>query len=461
MFEVTRQRRSSSWQLPLVRFVLMPVGEAMLFVLGGAVMLAKLGHQLNLDALAVSGLLLATVSAVLQRYADRLRSRSMIYACSIAVAGAAAMLICLAAGIVDTLTDPRRWLLPIVEWTAVGTALVMLARLFVAASWVGRFAQYGAADEAIVLSVDPNSNTAKAAAACLPTRLDRHLQLRLGRLPNAGDAPERAINALIETLRPLRPAEILLDFADLPTATAPSAVHPALLAALTTLPCRIWQAVPGATGPELVLLLDRPIDDVKGAVKRSVDVVGAITLLFLLSPLLLIVGVAIKLDAPGPMLFRQQRVGYNNELFEIFKFRSMHHAVCDVKGSRLTSRNDPRVTRIGRFIRRTSIDELPQLINVLRGEMSLVGPRPHPIDARVGQRPYGEVLQNIGRRHRVRPGMTGLAQISGYRGAIDTEERLIGRFKNDLDYIDRWSLWLDIKILMRTPLSGVFNADAY
>lgn len=299
----------------------------------------------------------------------------------------------------------------------------------------------------------------------LPTRPGSPLRLRvsLGPVPAASATRDDgvAIDALVNKLRTHRPAEILLDLTDGPPDEYQLAAQQRLIETLLTLPCRIWLEMPGTGEAKRELIVDRPIGSIGLILKRALDIIGAAFLLFFLSPLLLLIIIAIKLDTPGPVLFRQPRLGYNNELFELLKFRSMNQGQSDYHGSQLTVRNDPRITRVGRFIRRTSIDELPQLINVLRGDMSLVGPRPYPLRARVGQRLYGEVVQNIGRRHRVRPGLTGLAQVSGYRGDTSTEEQLIKRFNYDLYYIDNWTLWLDIKILLCTPFNGLLKADVF
>jgi polysaccharide biosynthesis protein PslA len=162
------------------------------------------------------------------------------------------------------------------------------------------------------------------------------------------------------------------------------------------------------------------------------------------------VAAAIKLDSPGPVFFRQERIGIGNRPFRIWKFRSMSVAGQDNQASCLTARDDARITRVGAFIRKTSLDELPQLLNVLAGEMSVVGPRPHAIAAKAGSRLYWEVDQAYWQRHVVKPGITGLAQIRGFRGNTFREVHLRNRLEADLEYVARWSLALDLKILMRT-----------
>ncbi|MFC5068008.1 undecaprenyl-phosphate glucose phosphotransferase [Flaviflagellibacter deserti] len=209
-------------------------------------------------------------------------------------------------------------------------------------------------------------------------------------------------------------------------------------------------------------IFDRPIADWDVVIKAMFDrVVGAIALICL-SPVMLATAVAIKLDSRGPIFFRQKRYGFNNELIEVFKFRSMYTEHTDPTASRLVQVNDPRVTRIGHFIRRTSIDELPQLLNVVwKGNLSLVGPRPHAIHAKAEDRLYDEAVDGYFARHRVKPGITGWAQICGWRGETDTQEKIQQRVEHDLYYIENWSVLFDIKILLKTPLSLLNSKSAY
>lgn len=185
-------------------------------------------------------------------------------------------------------------------------------------------------------------------------------------------------------------------------------------------------------------------------IKRAFDIVVSLCALTLLGPVLLAVAIAIKLESPGPVLFRQQRIGRDNVLFMMFKFRSMHTDKCDPSASVLTARNDSRVTRVGQFIRRNSIDELPQLLNVLRGEMSIVGPRPHALSAKAAERLYWEIDERYRHRHVVKPGVTGLAQIRGFRGATVLASDLSNRLASDLEYLRDWSMNRDIWIIFRT-----------
>ncbi|MDE1468264.1 exopolysaccharide biosynthesis polyprenyl glycosylphosphotransferase [Aurantiacibacter sp. D1-12] len=184
------------------------------------------------------------------------------------------------------------------------------------------------------------------------------------------------------------------------------------------------------------------------AFKRIFDVAVSSAVLVVLSPLMLCVALLIKLEDGGPVFFVQRRMGRGNEFFDILKFRSMREG--DASGDRSTAKDDQRITRIGRFIRRTSIDELPQLINVLKGEMSLVGPRPHALGSKAGSKLFWQVDRKYWQRHGLRPGITGLAQVRGYRGATETEAQLTNRLLADLEYMQGWSLWRDVTILVST-----------
>ena len=194
--------------------------------------------------------------------------------------------------------------------------------------------------------------------------------------------------------------------------------------------------------------------------KRVLDLFAATTALILLSPLLLAVAAAIKLDTPGPIFFRQWRVGQGNRQFRIFKFRSMRQDSSDADGTQSAGRQDNRVTGIGRLIRKTSIDELPQLFNVLRGEMSMVGPRPHALGSTAGDELFWHASRQYWLRHALKPGITGLAQIRGYRGATEKVEDLDLRVRCDLEYLSNWSLWSDVMILIKT-LRVVVHKNAY
>jgi Undecaprenyl-phosphate glucose phosphotransferase len=207
-------------------------------------------------------------------------------------------------------------------------------------------------------------------------------------------------------------------------------------------------------------MFEAPITDWDLVMKWLFDhLVGAIILL-MASPLMALVALAIKLDSPGPVLFRQKRFGFNNERIDVFKFRSLYHHEADPAASRVVTRDDPRVTRVGRFIRKTSLDELPQLFNVVfKGNLSLVGPRPHAVQGKLQSRRFDEAVDGYFARHRVKPGITGWAQIHGWRGEIDSEEKIQKRVEFDLYYIENWSVLFDVYILLRTPLALITNSE--
>jgi Undecaprenyl-phosphate glucose phosphotransferase len=214
-------------------------------------------------------------------------------------------------------------------------------------------------------------------------------------------------------------------------------------------------------GVPMLDVTQRPVADWDLVVKAIEDRVLAALFLLLSLPLFAIIGIAIKLDSKGPVFFKQKRYGFNNELIEVYKFRSLRHELSDKNAEKLVAPGDPRVTRVGKFLRRSSIDELPQLLSVLKGGMSIVGPRPHATAAKAGDRLYQEVADGYYARHRVKPGITGWAQINGWRGDTDTEEKLLKRTEHDLYYIDNWSLWFDLFIIAHTPWALLKGTNAH
>ena len=211
----------------------------------------------------------------------------------------------------------------------------------------------------------------------------------------------------------------------------------------------------------LLDIFDKPINDWDSVAKRAFDIVFSIIGIIVFSPVMLATAIAIKLDSKGPVLFKQKRHGFNNEEVEVYKFRSMYTDKSDPSAKKTVTKNDPRVTRVGRFIRKTSIDELPQFFNSLFGTLSLVGPRPHAIAAQSHNLLYNEVVDGYFARHRVKPGVTGWAQINGWRGEMDTNEKIRMRTEYDLYYIENWSLLFDLKILLLTPVRLLNTENAY
>ncbi|HEX6143574.1 MAG TPA: undecaprenyl-phosphate glucose phosphotransferase [Geminicoccaceae bacterium] len=211
-------------------------------------------------------------------------------------------------------------------------------------------------------------------------------------------------------------------------------------------------------GVPMLNVFERPLAGWSYILKTLEDRVLAAGILLLIAPLFALIALAIKLDSRGPVLFRQKRYGFNNEVIEVFKFRTMYVDQCENAAIRQATRDDPRVTRVGRFLRRTSLDELPQFINVLDGRMSIVGPRPHPVSL---NEQYARLIDEYLARHRVKPGITGWAQVNGLRGETETVEKMEARVRYDLYYIENWSLLFDIRIIVRTLFVGFTSPNAY
>jgi Undecaprenyl-phosphate glucose phosphotransferase len=214
-------------------------------------------------------------------------------------------------------------------------------------------------------------------------------------------------------------------------------------------------------GAKTIEVFNRPFKHVSGLLKSMEDKCLGLLLLVLLLPMMGLIALAIRLDSKGPLLFVQERFGFNNKIFHVYKFRTMRSEEGDPSGVRHTVPNDERVTRVGRILRWLSLDELPQLINVMRGDMSIVGPRPHVVAMRAGDKLYYEAVGDYFARHRVKPGITGWAQVNGLRGEIGDLLQARERVAYDLEYIDNWSIWLDLKILLMTVWVLIVPRNAY
>ncbi|MDH6294722.1 Undecaprenyl-phosphate glucose phosphotransferase [Agrobacterium fabrum] len=208
-------------------------------------------------------------------------------------------------------------------------------------------------------------------------------------------------------------------------------------------------------------VFDKPIRDWDSVAKRLFDITFSLMGIALFWPVMLAAGIAVKATSKGPVLFKQKRHGFNNETINVWKFRSMYTELSDPTAKKAVTKNDPRVTPVGRFLRKSSMDELPQLFNVLYGDLSLVGPRPHAVHAQTGDLKYTEVVEHYFARHKVKPGVTGWAQINGWRGEIDHGDKIKFRTEYDLYYIENWSLFLDLKILFLTPIRLLKSENAY
>ncbi len=211
-------------------------------------------------------------------------------------------------------------------------------------------------------------------------------------------------------------------------------------------------------GIPLLDVAPKPLADWKIVMKAIEDKVFATLVLIAFGPLMALIAIAIKFDSPGPVIFRQKRFGFNNKQFDIYKFRTMRHGRSPEKGVPQAKRNDPRMTRVGKFLRRASLDELPQIFNVLKGTMSLVGPRPHAVDH---NEEYAKIIAGYFARHRVKPGITGWAQVNGLRGETDTPQKMEARVEHDIYYMENWSLFLDLRILAKTAIVVFENENAY
>jgi Undecaprenyl-phosphate glucose phosphotransferase len=365
----------------------------------------------------------------------------------------------------------RVWL---AAWFASGAALVMTGRLV--AGWAirkaansGRLYQrvaiYGAGPltENLIKEFEADSNSIVRIAGIFDDRTHARAPCRIAGYPRAGGLNDlismsrtKQLDLVVVSL-PLAAEDRLSSVAGRLSVLPADVKMPARATDLRFSP-RTYSHVGSVA---MIDLFDKPIADWDYVSKWMFDkIIGSLALIAL-TPLMLLVALAIKLDSRGPVFFRQKRYGFNNELIEVFKFRSMYVDRCDATASKLVTKNDPRVTRVGRFIRKTSLDELPQLINVVKGNLSLVGPRPHALQAKAAGHLYDEVVDGYFARHKVKPGITGWAQINGWRGETDTEEQITKRIEHDLYYIENWSVFLDLYILLKTPFALLDTERAY
>ena len=363
---------------------------------------------------------------------------------------------------------------PALLWFAVGAPLLLVGRT--ATSLALRAAAERTRQRAVLVGDGPQ---AARFAAAMRARQDRSLRL-LGlvddRPPDASDA-ERSHSGLprigsLQTLcAMIRRGEVDQVIFTLPWAAEERLVRLQSLLADYPVDLRLAPDLaayhggpedgPEAGGLRLLRLADRPMRGWAGAAKAVEDYVLALGALAVAAVPMALIALAVRMDSPGPALFRQRRTGFNNKDFFVFKFRTMYHEHADHEVRRQVEEGDPRVTRVGAILRRTSLDELPQIFNVLRGEMSFIGPRPHAPGTRAGGKLFEEVTGRYAARHRVKPGLTGLAQVRGYRGRTETEEKLLLRLDSDLEYIEKWSLWLDFVILVRTLLAVARMQNAH
>ena len=223
----------------------------------------------------------------------------------------------------------------------------------------------------------------------------------------------------------------------------------------------LWLRHSSRTSDDLLIAVERPLKHWRALQKLVFDQIMAMLALIALLPLLITIAILIKLDSPGPVFFRQPRIGFNNQTFRIYKFRTMYHHMADLLADCQTTRGDARITPLGKWLRRFSIDELPQLLNVLQGDMSLVGPRPHAPNTKAAGKLFEAAVPGYAARHRVKPGITGWAQVNGWRGETQTTEQIRKRVELDLHYIQNWSLGLDVKILILTIMREFVSPNAF
>ncbi|KQT86315.1 undecaprenyl-phosphate glucose phosphotransferase [Aurantimonas sp. Leaf443] len=467
---ITPRMLTGTWRL--AEFVL-------LAALGYGLFLGYVGDGGPLDASYLTIILLGSVLGVVALglsdcYEMRLlRSRlPQLWRMAVAWAGALSMVSFVLFFLYNNSTYSRVWL---GAWLLGGIALLALARLTLR-SFIARWARNGVMERRAVIV-----GGGKAAESLI-----RNLEMQPGSdIRICGifdDRDDRRSPPLVAGYPKLGTIRELVEFArlariDMLIVTLPLSAETrvlALLKELWVLPLDIRMSALSASlrfrprsysfvGQVPMLdVFDRPLADWDGIAKRAFDLVVASAAIVVLSPILAAAAIAIKLDSRGPVFFRQKRHGFNNQIVDVYKFRSLYHEMCDPLARRLVTKNDSRVTRVGRFIRKTSIDELPQLINVVKGELSLVGPRPHAVHAVSSMNEtFTEIVDGYFGRHKVKPGITGWAQINGWRGEIDQPEKLRQRCEHDLYYIENWSLLLDIYILAMTPISLLRTESAY
>jgi Undecaprenyl-phosphate glucose phosphotransferase len=346
---------------------------------------------------------------------------------------------------------------PVIPW-GVGTTLVLIALHGLWLTLVARWRRQGALSPNIVIV-----GATRNAEALIERALERRdlnvlgvFDDRLARSPDslAGVPVLGAADALL--------SHRMLPYVDRIILAIDAEAGPRvrdLTRRLETLPNPLTILVDSETGRDAVLtrLAGAPLAQIGGGspdarafVKRLQDLVIGALALIAAAPVMAVIALAIRLDSPGPIFFRQRRHGFNQEAIVVWKFRSMRHAAADATASRQITADDDRVTRVGRFIRATSLDELPQIFNVLTGEMSLVGPRPHAIGMKTGETESALLVAEYAHRHRIKPGMTGWAAVKGSRGPVNTEAEVRRRVELDMDYIQRQSFWLDLWIILIT-----------
>jgi Undecaprenyl-phosphate glucose phosphotransferase len=440
------------------------VADIAVIVVSGVVSYAARHDTLDVPALywwqILAGCIIATVAF---HYAQvytftSLRQRSRQLG-RVALIWAATALVMIAALFFAKVADEvsRLWLL---IWGGIGLAALVGVRL-ICWLWVIRLSQAGKLMRNVAV-VGPRP-AAENVAQRIEYDSDGDVRV-LGIFHTASDGHngEEGVERLAELSRSTRVDEVMMAFPCVMTEDICRALHTLGILPTDVKLCldfdRTTPLPAGLLSPQPLVLCRRPLSGWQLLVKRTMDVTLSLGLLVIFAPLMALLAMLVKLDSPGPCVFRQRRFGFNKQPFTVFKFRTMY---CDDKPDPAVPqarRGDLRVTRFGRFLRRHSLDELPQLFNVVFGTMSLVGPRPHAI---VHDERYAAMIDGYFARHRVLPGITGWAQVNGFRGETDTTEKMARRIEHDLFYIEHWTPFFDLRILMRTLRVGFANGNAY
>jgi len=389
----------------------------------------------------------------------------------LALAGSFALLLAIAFALKITNAYSRIWL---VGWFCSSAAVLSVSRLYIG-HYVAQLVHRGRfANRTVIVGSGSQAG-----------RLAEHIKTcdagRMRILGFVADDPEhpgqevqkfgRFLGGIDDLVRMVRNDEVDQVYIALPWNEVDRIRKVTHRLALTPIPVRLSPDLAGfefsdrsymdVAGLPMLPLFDRPISGWSQFIKAAEDRVFALIFLLVFSGVMASAAIAVKLTSSGPILFKQKRYGFNDKLIEVWKFRTMYHHAADYQADRLTTKDDERVTPVGRFLRRTSIDELPQLFNVLRGDMSIVGPRPHALAAKAGGQFYDDVVDHYAARHKVKPGITGWAQVNGWRGETTTAEDIRKRVEYDLYYLDNWSIWFDLEIIARTIVVVFRDENAY
>jgi len=389
----------------------------------------------------------------------------------LALVGSFALFLAIAFALKITNAYSRIWL---AGWFCSSAAVLSVSRLYVG-HYVAQLAHRGRFANRTVI-VGRGTQASKLAKHLETCHADRTRILGFIADDSEHTGPEnhkygRFLGGLDELVRMVRNDEVDQVYIALPWNEVDRIRKITHRLAMTPIPVRLSPDLAGFEFPDrsymevaglpMLPLFDRPISGWSQFIKAVEDRVLASIVLSVFSGVMALAAIAVKLTSSGPILFKQKRYGFNDQLIEVWKFRTMYHHAADYQAERLTKKDDERVTPVGRFLRRTSIDELPQLFNVLRGDMSIVGPRPHALAAKAGGQLYDDVVDHYAARHKVKPGITGWAQVNGWRGETITAEDIRKRVEHDLYYIDNWSIWFDLEIIVRTIVVLFRDKNAY